>query len=829
MKTGKRIAVLLVVFVAALAVYFMWPSGQSQESGESVTYKAMKEATLPIVYPIMQEQVMAPLLGHREEKAVTAVRDSLLILPENRKLTVKIEDAENIRTLGYEIRSLDMENLIERTELSDWSKGASTAEVVLPIQNLIEEEQEYQLGIRAELKDGSAVWYYARVIDTDMSHAAAMMALAAEYSKKTFAYESAQDLTVYMETSPTADNSSFGVVTLKNSFNQMTWGMLGVDPMTEPRMTLKELHGDVANIQLEYEVSRSEEGEAAEIFAVTENFTMKWATQRIYMMDYERRMKELFSGSKDLFSGKRITLGISDGEDMYAVKSADGRFVTFVNNQELWSYDTKTLEGVRVFAFGGSNMKSLQDLRMNENRHGVEILQVAENGDIDFLVYGYMNRGNHEGWTGISYYRYGAESNTLEEQFFVPVEIPFEEMKSDLECLSHKGENGSFYLYVNDVIYGIDLTSGEYVVIASGLKKDSFAVSADQSRLAWQEGTELYNAHTLNVLDLNTGARSQIGTGEEKAYRILGFVGNDLVYGVGESGDHMMSNGRIMGLYMNALEIVDADMNSAMHYEKDGYYIRDVEVEESRIHIRRVREKNGGFFSETSEDTLVCNVETIPSRTADIGWYADEEKGRVYFVQLQNSIPSGKHVEISAPKKMMSDKQNTISLEMIGSEKEGSFHAYGRGRLQGTYDHFSDAAQAAYETMGFVTIGQHEPIWIRANRPGAYFMRDIQGNFRDMEEKRESFNGHTMQTEDGLFLEATGTALNQILYFVGMNRPVLLNTGEGRCLYLTGYDQGHVRVWNPLTGQSETITLEEAAKRFEKLGNDYICFISDNK
>ncbi|MBQ5703430.1 MAG: hypothetical protein IIV70_07600, partial [Peptococcaceae bacterium] len=129
------------------------------------------------------------------------------------------------------------------------------------------------------------------------------------------------------------------------------------------------------------------------------------------------------------------------------------------------------------------------------------------------------------------------------------------------------------------------------------------------------------------------------------------------------------------------------------------------------------------------------------SRTADIGWYADEEKGRVYFVQLQNSIPSGKHVEISAPKKMMSDKQNTISLEMIGSEKEGSFHAYGRGRLQGTYDHFSDAAQAAYETMGFVTIGQHEPIWIRANRPGAYFMRDIQGNFRDMEEKRESLLG----------------------------------------------------------------------------------------
>lgn len=814
MKTGKKIAVLLVIFAAALAVYFMWPSGQSEENGGSVTYKAMKEATLPVVYPIMQEKVMAPLFGHREEKAVTAVRDSLLILPEDRRLAVKIEDAENIQALGYEIRSLDMKNLIERTELTEWSKGTSVLEVVLPIQNLIEAEQEYQLGIRAELKDGSAVWYYARVIDTDIAHAAAMMALAEEYSGKTFGYESAQDLTVYMETSPTADNSSFGVVTLKNSFNQMTWGMLGVERMTEPRMTLKELHGDVANIQLEFEVSRSEEGEDTEIFTVTENFTMKWATQRIYMMDYERRMNELFSGSRDLFSGKRIILGISDGEDMYTVKSADGRFVTFVNNQELWIYDTKMQEGVRVFAFGGSNLKSLQDLRMNEDRHGVEILQVADNGDIDFLVYGYMNRGNHEGWTGISYYQYGEESNTLEEKFFIPVEIPFEEMKPDLECLSHKGENGSFYLYVNDAVYGIDLTSGEYVVIASGLERDAFAVSGDQSRLAWQEGEDLYDSHVLNVLDLNTGSRSQIGKGDEKAYRVLGFVGNDLVYGVGESGDHMMSNGRIMGLYMNTLEIVDTDMNSAMHYEKPGYYIRDVEVEESRIHIRRVREKDGGFFSEISEDTLVCNVETLPSRTADIGWYADDDKGRVYFVQLQNSIPSGKRVEVSAPKKMMSDKQSMIGLEMIGNESRVSFYAYGRGRLLGRFAHFSDAAQAAYENMGFVAVGKHEPIWIRANRPGAYFMRDIQGSFKNM--------------EDGLLLEATGTALNQILYFVGMNRPVVLNTGEGKCLYLTGYDQGHVRVWNPLTGQAETITLEEAEKRFEKLGNDYICCISDN-
>ena len=69
--------------------------------------------------------------------------------------------------------------------------------------------------------------------------------------------------------------------------------------------------------------------------------------------------------------------------------------------------------------------------------------------------------------------------------------------------------------------------------------------------------------------------------------------------------------------------------------------------------------------------------------------------------------------------------------------------------------------------------------------------------------------------------------MNQILYFVSQNHLVLVNTGYGRYLYLTGYDQGHVRIWDPMSEQSETIALETAKERFEKAGNDFICFISE--
>lgn len=77
MKTGKKIAVLALIFVAAAIIYFVWPLGRKEENKTGVVYTAMGEAELPVVYPTALGRELAPLFGHREELAVTAERDSL--------------------------------------------------------------------------------------------------------------------------------------------------------------------------------------------------------------------------------------------------------------------------------------------------------------------------------------------------------------------------------------------------------------------------------------------------------------------------------------------------------------------------------------------------------------------------------------------------------------------------------------------------------------------------------------------------------------------------------------------------------------------------------
>ena len=55
--------------------------------------------------------------------------------------------------------------------------------------------------------------------------------------------------------------------------------------------------------------------------------------------------------------------------------------------------------------------------RSDYDQHNVQILDVADDGTVEFLVYGYMNRGNHEGNQGLGLYSY-SKDGAVTERFF---------------------------------------------------------------------------------------------------------------------------------------------------------------------------------------------------------------------------------------------------------------------------------------------------------------------------------------------------------------------------------------------------------------------------
>lgn len=817
-KIVKKVGILCGVFIAALIIFFAFEKNTSEKS--NTVYTSMEEATLPVVYTDMFDSEMNVLHGYLQEMDQTAADNSLTILPSDRNLKLRIADyGESVLAVHYEIRSMDLQRLVERTDIENWEESAGSTNIVLPIQNLLTKDRQYFLHLFVETEQHGVINYYTRIMWTDNENIGQMADFARDFSTRTFDYDQARTLTTYLESSSTEDESSLGHVTIRSSFNQITWAGLDMKLEGSIQLTLKEIDGIMGNVQADYIASHEDEDGNKEYYEVSDNFTMKWSPQRIYLMDFERNTNQIFNGEKSLFSGKRILLGIGNQENITVRKSADGNILAFRVNKDLWSYNQEKKEAVRIFSFRSGNDDSP---RSQYDQHDVSIVSVSDTGDMDFLVYGYMNRGKHEGMMGISMYRYKYEGNTIDESFFIPVTASFESLSSDINRLTFLGGTEMLYFYLNHTIYGVDLNSKEYMVVADSLEEGGFAVSQDGKRVAWQDGTNLYQSELIHLMDLETGQKVEITNLEGAVMRTLGFVNNDFIYGLAKEEDLWTVHGRVESLPMYALEIIDDKMELQTRYEKSGRYLCSVVVEEGRIHMDRLVKSGDGGYIKSDQDTIVCNEEVKDQSLDGIGWYASPERRQLYFVQLDSDIKNSKGIKVSAPKQISGETSENLVLQQGNSNEKLRFYAYGAGRLLGVTDDFSEAVQLSYGKMGYVTDGSHQILWDRINRNPMKTIRDPKTAAYKLTSRLSEITSR-QEYEDIIILDARGCSLNQVLYFIDQGCPVVAYQNDGSYLLLYGYDQYNVSVYDPVTESISKMGLGDGNTYFQNMNNDFIC------
>lgn len=819
-KIVKRTLILAGIFIAALGIYFI--TAQSTMNKSEAVYTVMENPALPVAYAEMLQGEESRLTPYRQEMGQTVLRESLVVLPEDRRLNVRIAYSDSeIAAAQYEIRSMDLKRLVERTPVEELMSSQGESRMVLPIQNLLSRETEYLLHLMIETKDQGILHYYTRILWTENDYGAQMMALAREFSVKSLSPAQAGDLVTYLETSDTADNSSLGHVTIKSSFSQLTWAGLDMRLEGDMRVMLKDLDGIMGQIQVQYQVSRQSESGETEYYEVNDYYTMRWNTKRIYMMDFDRVTNQIFSGERDLYSGRRLMLGIGNDEAIQLVKSPNSRYMGFVFNRDLWCYDQDKDESkaVKLFSFRSSSDESG---RSNYDQHDIRIVSVSDEGDVEFLVYGYMNRGQHEGMQGISLCRYDS-SGAIEERFFIPAAESFDEIRLDIEKLSCYSETGMLYLFRGQTIFGIDLSSNEHIVVADGLKEDAYAISKDCRKVAWQEGTDGNGSTVIHLFDLATGDNREIRAPEGDCIQCLGFVQDDFVYGLSRQDSAWILNGRQESQPMYALEIVDSNLELQTRYEREGCYIADVEVENARIHVKRYERYGEHDYAYLDDDTIVCNTAVEEPYMEGVGWFASEIRRKLYFIQLDSEVRSGRNVKVAAARRITYDQSDTIDLQSGLPVSGMRFYAYGQGQLLGIYEKFADAVNASYEKMGLVTDKNQRIVWNRVNRNSTASIRDPQKEaydiIRSLGELTES-----METDNQVvILDARGCSVNQVLYFIGQGYPVLAYTENGNYVFLNGFDQYNVSIFDPSTGESIKMGLNDSAEYFQNRKNDFIC------
>lgn len=162
-------------------------------------------------------------------------------------------------------------------------------------------------------------------------------------------------------------------------------------------------------------------------------------------------MEEIFRGEGDQISKDMIDLGIRSENVSYKTNET-GNVICFVQQGELWSYNQIENNLTRVFSF---RSQEGMDIRENYQEHDIRILRVDEGGSLDFVVYGYMNCGEHEGQVGVSVCHYDGVTNTVEEMLFVPTTLSYEIVKEQIGKLMYVSDSGVFYLTVSNQVYRI--------------------------------------------------------------------------------------------------------------------------------------------------------------------------------------------------------------------------------------------------------------------------------------------------------------------------------------------------------------------------------------
>lgn len=649
-KTLKHVGILAAVFVVALLIF---SKTLNHEPKDMTT--TMEAAGLPVVYMQQDGVRLSELHGYVNEMDAATMGEDVTVLLEENQLQIQIDAYDNeIASISYQVRSKDGSRLIEDGQGIElvWEEASAMAQ--LSLQDLLQVGEEYLLVLQVQKtqQEQAPIYYYTRLMKSVGFDTKECLDFVVDFHAKTLNKEAAAKLSMYLEPTADANNTTLQHVTIQNRLRQISWNALEVTELTEPIITLKEATEDYNVITLSTVVSATNDNGGTDYYNVTETYKVRQGIERMYLLDYERNVEEVFHGNPKAVQKNKLVLGIRS-EDVDYWSNETGTNVCFVQEGELWSYNQSTSQLVKVYSFRESEGL---DVRENYGKHDIRIIHADETGSIDFIVYGYMNRGEHEGEVGISVCHYDSVTNTVEEVLFLPASVSFEVIKHSLSQLLYINDAGVFYVMLGNAIYAIDLESKEYEVLLDHLVDGSCQVSEDGRYVAWVDSGLVNTAEVLNLTDLNTGKTVEQQAPDGYYIKPLGYIEADCIYGLthktGASTDVFCASTLKIG------EVVEGALAELTSYEKYGYWIADVEVSDGIVHMMLA--KNGEMESSLTDS--ITNKEVRESQRAQIDTInTDVKETQVCLVLAEGG--KKKTPILKTPELLLSEESTTLVLD----------------------------------------------------------------------------------------------------------------------------------------------------------------------
>lgn len=851
-KNWIRYGVVTMVFVLSLIIFSV-----VLNQGNTDMTMEMPPASLPTASVILDNQKINEMHGYVQRMDAATIRESISPIGSDRQLSFQLDlYGQKLKELRYEVRSVDGKRLIEDTRVTDYVKEGEAVSATVNIKDLIEENVEYNFILIAELEDAREVYFYTRMIQCDNSLTSSKLDFVLDFHEKTFDKETAKTLSLYLEPNSEGDNSNFGKVDIHSNLNQVSWGNMNVERVEDPVVTICELSSNLAFVRLDY-IVKIAEGRTESYDRVSEYFRVRYTSDRFYLLNYERSMEEIFTMDKKSFANNKIMLGIQN-EEIQMAESDGGNILAFVNANRIFCYDVVENKLSQLFAFFDENNF---DARTYYDNSDIRILDVEETGNVAFIVYGYMNRGKHEGKTGIELYYYNHLQNTVEEQVFMEYDKSPQVLMNDINTLSYTNRKGELFVLVDGNIYKINIENKTCEAIAESVNEDNFYVSDTGEMIVWQADADTIGAEKLILMNLNTEEITEIAAGDAEYCKALGFMGEDLVYGVANKSDISMDRYGSGVFPMKGLRIQGQDGSVLKEYKNEDIYILNGTIRDNQLNLTRAKGVRKEYQDPETGETSYGSLDLTPTTDDQITSNVEEEQGyntiaavvtelyeTIQQIEMKKEIDA-KHLKFLTPKEVMYEGGREIGpdREMVVER----YLVYVGGRLEDIRSDPGKAVLYAYENVGTVIDYRGNEIYRRGELVSRNQIMAIkEASTRDNKDSLAvcldtilHFEGLSRNTEfmleqgqsamdilqnnikDSVILNLKGCTMDAMLYYVNQDIPVLALKDAGQSVLIIGFNQQNVVLMDPVTGTIYKKGMNDSRTMFEENGNCFVTYV----
>lgn len=797
------------VFLLAIVVFEYF----TNKGNENMTAD-MGAATYPQVAFSYHGYGLNVLPGYATKRDMTAIRETITPIQDG-KLDVRIEPYEaKIRQISYTVYSLDGKEKIEQGSIEapenriqikmegEWKNRDGWLEMVL------------------HLKGKKKVFYYTRLTADTGKSVSESLDYVKDFHENALKKEESKAIERVIEPSEDADNTTFHHVTIASNLNQVTWGNLEPQVEQGERWNIKEITPSYVTVQLEYRVRCKGEENETDLYRVSEFFKVRHVPgmSETYLLDYDRKMDQVFDASRHVLTEKGIQLGITSDDISYGVNE-DGTIVSFVQAGELWNYNKNTDELALVFSFSSAENKDIRNLTPH---YRIKILDVDKNGDTVFSVSGYMNRGEHEGETGLAVYVYDISKNSVEEQAFLSTDTSGEMAEYALSNVSYYNRDKRlFYVMSAGNLYQFNLKTGGERTLEEGIRKGEWTMSQESGMLAYRSPKK--GEHRIVVRNLDEDRFWTLEDPKEEVRYPLGFIQKDFVYGVVKEAEkgQLPSGEEILPMYK--LEIQNEKEKVKKTYQQDGIYVKKAVFEDNMITLERMKKDGDEYVPESSD--YITNTTKKRESNIQLSAYQTDLKGSQWRLTYEDGI-SDQEPKFLNPKQVLDERPAVMEMKSLGDDS-GKYCVYGKGQLRGLYSQAGEAILAAEKEKGMVVDPSQQILWMPANNGKGYRVSGREEEEKAVLEKLKE--GETpIQAIKSLKkaeeINLSGCRLEQLLPILDRNYLILAVLSGKETVLITGYSDGKILYTDGKTGEETEMALADFQQSANAMGNVSIGF-----